>query len=270
MLQTWLVGRHADARPRHAGRRWNCGQGRAATRSAASTQACAIEAADAANRCRGCLPGPGRVAAHHRRVRHDRAARPRDATGRRRRRAARAGTPGERLSAQVRIAADGLVQVEIGIRGSDIDEAADTHVTNVTHRRGAARGGRRRGRGDRRLCRRTTSPLPAPRRVARVSRSRPDGRRRGRAHRLRLRERGRPAHLQRSVLNDIAAAAQQVVMVYAPGAEPFQALLDRRSRPCRPRRRPGAPRSCASSPTTWPPASSTSSSATTTSPSWSP
>lgn len=131
-------------------------------------------------------------------------------------------------SAQVRIAADGLVQVEIGIRGSDIDEAADTHVTNVltdeARPEAVAAGAAAIGAyvADHVSVAGTTPCRQGQPHV------RPDGD--GVAVRIDFDCAGvaGPLTYSASVLNDIAAAAQQVVMVYAPGAEPFQALLDRR------------------------------------------
>jgi hydrogenase/urease accessory protein HupE len=131
-------------------------------------------------------------------------------------------------SAQVRIAADGVVQVEIGIRGSDIDEAAGTEVTNVltdeARPEAVAAGAAAIGAY---VSERVTvaGATPCPQGLPQV---RPDGD--GVAVRIDFACAGvaGPLSYRSSVLDDIAAGAQQVVMVYAPGAEPFQALLDRR------------------------------------------
>lgn len=131
-------------------------------------------------------------------------------------------------SAEVRLAPGDVVQVEIGIRGSDIDEAAGTAVTNVltdeARPEAVAAGAASIGAY---VAERVSVEGAGPCRQG-APRVRPDGD--GVAVRIDFDCRGAGAKLsyRSTVLDDIAAAAQQVVMVYAPGAEPFQALLDRR------------------------------------------
>ena len=117
-------------------------------------------------------------------------------------------------SAQIHIGLNGLVQVEVGLRGSDVDAAVGTQVTDVmTDQARAYVAGRTVVAGD-------TACRPGPPQV------RPDED--GVAVRIDFdcASVGGPLSYRTTVLDDIAAAAQQVAMVYGPDGPPYQALLD--------------------------------------------
>jgi hydrogenase/urease accessory protein HupE len=132
-------------------------------------------------------------------------------------------------SAQIHIAMGTVVQVDIGLRGTDVDEAVGTQVADVmtdeARPEAVAAGAAAIGAyvAGRTVVEGSTACRAGPPQV------RPDAD--GVAVRIDFDCTGvtGPLAYRSSVLTDITAATQQVVMIYPPEGPPFQALLDART-----------------------------------------